>query len=334
MKPKYKVAIIEGKWATLMPEGPLVEQRVLGADVEISHYGIIRPENYKTALSDLDGVISRPGAPFCQEMISVMRKIKVIVSLGVGYEQIDLESATKRGIPVCNIQDYATQEVAESTIAMLLSHQRKIVSFHYLSQWNWKTFEPIKRSDHLKVGIVGLGKIGTAVAKRLKPFGYEISFYDPYIAQAKGENLGLHRFLNFEELVKNSDIVSFHCPQTKETTAIIDERFFDLVSDSAIVLNTARGRLFKNADIIYEALKKKPHLRIGSDTWPTEPPPDHPLLLALKNREPWLSDRLILTPHASFYSEQALYNLRYISADIVRTVLDGEKPYNVINGAK
>lgn len=334
MKPKYKVAIIEGKWATLMPEGPLIEQRVLGADVEISHYGVIRPENYKAALSDLDGVISRPGAPFSQEMLSVMRKIKIIVSLGVGYEQIDLKAATKRGIPVCNIQDYATEEVAESTVAMLLAHQRKIVSFHHHSQWNWKTFEPIKRSDHLKVGIVGLGKIGTAVVKRLKPFEYQISYYDPYIAGEKGENLGLHRFSSFEELVKNSDIVSFHCPQTKETTAIIDEHFFDLVSDSAIVLNTARGSLFKNADIIYEALKKKPRLRIGSDTWPNEPPEDHPLLLALKNREPWLSDRLLLTPHASFYSEQALYNLRYISADIVRAVLDGEKPYNVINGAK
>lgn len=329
---KYRVAIIEGPWATLMPEGPMVEQQVLGADVEISHYGLISPENYVAALSELDGVISRPGAPFSREMISVMKKIKVIVSLGVGYEQVDLLSTTQRGIPVCNVQDYATEEVAESTVAMLLSHQRKIVSFHYHFQWNWKTFEPIKRSDHLKVGLVGLGKIGVAVAKRLKPLGYPISYYDPYISNETGRELGLQRISDFEALIQHSDIISFHCPQTKETTAIIDERFFNLIPDSAIVLNTARGGLFKSADVLYDALRKKTNLRIGSDTWPIEPPKDHPLLTALKNREPWLSDRLLLTPHAAFYSEQALYQLRHISSHIIKTVLEGEKPYNVING--
>lgn len=329
---KYKVTIIEGPWATLMPEGPAVEQQVLGPNVEISHYGLISPENYVAALSELDGVISRPGAPFSQEMMSVMKKLKVIVSLGVGYEQVDLPAATQRQIPVCNIQDYATEEVADSTVAMLLSHQRKIVSFHHHFQWNWKTFEPIKRSDHLRVGLVGLGKIGVAVAKRLKPFGYPISYYDPYVPEETGRNLGLQHISDFEALIKNSDIISFHCPQTKGTTAIIDEHFFNLIPDSAIVLNTARGGLFKNADVLYDALRKKTDLRIGSDTWPTEPPKEHPLLTALEHREPWLSDRLLLTPHAAFYSEQALYQLRYISSHIVKTVLDGGKPYNVING--
>ena len=334
-----KVTIVEGIWTTLMPEGPEIERSILGSDIDITRHGLLKPDQYKSVLSDVDAVIVRPGTPFSKEVVLSLKKARVIVSLGVGYDHICLDVARERGIPVCNVPDYCTEEVADSTVAMLLAHQRKIFLFNYRYSldslaWDWRIHIPIPRAGEMQVGIVGLGRIGTAVALRLKPFGYKITFYDPYLPRGVEKAVGLNRFHQLDWLLNSSDVVTLHVPLTEETFGMVDKHFFELLKPNAILLNTARGGIFKNADVVYKFLKEHPQLRIGSDVWPEEPPEKHPLIEALKNREQWLQDRLILCPHSAFYSERSLYELRTLAAEIVKVVLDGGKPYNIVNGVK
>lgn len=332
-----KVAIIEGKRPTLMPEGPEIELGIFGPDVEIKWYGSLGQEGYKQALEEVDAVITRPGAPFSKEMVRALKKARVIVSLGAGYEHIDFEEAAHRRIPVCNVPDYGTEEVADSALAMLLAHHRKIFLYkHKVSgrvfDWDWRINKPIARTRHTMVGIIGLGRIGTAVSLRLKGFGYRIAFYDPYLGRGIEKSLGLTRFNELKELIAISDIVTLHTPLTAETTGMVNETFLEALKPQAILINTARGGLFKSADLIYDCLRTRQALRIGSDVWSDEPPEEHPLLAAWRDNEPWLGDRLILTPHSAFYSEEAVREIRSFAAEIVKVVLNGGKPYNVVNG--
>lgn len=335
-----KVVIIEGRRASLMPEGPQIERRILGSDIEVKRFGLLKAEEYKAVLEDADAVIVRPGTSFSGETARLLKKARVIVSIGVGYDHIDLEAARKMNIPVCNVPDYGTEEVADSTVAILLAHQRKILLFNYCAGpeetgWDWRIHIPIFRANNMQVGIIGLGRIGTAVALRLKAFNYKrIVFYDPYLPRGVEKAVGLERFHNLEPLLSSSDIVTLHMPLTDETMGMVDERFFELLKPRAILINTSRGGIFKSVDVMYNFLKQRRELRIGSDVWPEEPPKDHPLIKAWRQRQEWLGDRLILTPHSSFYSEESTRELRAFAAEIVKSVLKDGKPYNIVNGVK
>ncbi|MDD4910380.1 MAG: C-terminal binding protein [Candidatus Omnitrophica bacterium] len=334
-----KAAIVEGLCPTLMPEGPIIERKILGPDVNITMYGSLQPEDYAPALEDADALIIRPGAEFPREMMLSMKKARVIVVLGVGYDNIPLDLAAEKGILVCNIPDYCTKEVADVTVAMIMAHQRKVSLFNYSCgagtlDWDWRINIPILSSSQARVGIIGLGRIGTAVALRLKPFGYKISFYDPYLPETSANGLGLIKLDRLEELIISSDIVTIHTPLTRETEGMINEKFLAFLKSGAILINTARGKIFQDTQVIYKSLKERPQLRIGSDVWPDEPPLEHPLLTAWKDRESWLADRLILCPHTAFYSEESLRNLRVSAAKIVKKVFDGAKPDHVVDPVK
>lgn len=332
-----KVAIIEGRtFATLMPEGPKIERRVLGPGVRVLNYGPLKPDQCESILCDIDAAIVRPGTPFPRRMVSALKRARVIVSLGAGYDHICLDAAREKGITVCNVPDYCTKEVADSTIAMLLAHQRKIFLFGSRSNlnWDWRIHIPVSRSNVLQAGIIGLGRIGKAVAIRLKPFGHKVTFYDPYLPRGIEKSLGLQRCRSLNKLLKSSDIVTLHTPLTEETAGMVDGHFLRLLKPNVILLNTARGGIFKDADTIYRFLRNNPQARIGSDVWPEEPPRKHPLLNAWKGRQAWLGDRLILCPHTAFYSEGSIAELRFLAAKIVKDVLRGKKPHNVVSVAE
>lgn len=333
-----KLAIVEGVRPTLMPEGAEIERKILGPRFDIKRYGLIKSEEYKTVLEDLDAVIVRPGTPFSKEMVFSLKRARIIVSLGVGYDHICLEAANEKHIPVCNVPDYGTEEVADSTVAMILAHQRKTFLFNYCCDssdtvgWDWRIHVPNTRTRHVQVGIIGLGRIGTAVALRLKAFGCKIAFYDPYLPRGTEKSLGLERFHQIEPLLRSSDVISIHTPLTRETIGMIDERFLEILKDKVILINTARGGIFKNVKVIYDFMRRCTEVRVGTDVWPDEPPDKNPLLDAWRNRETWLGDRLIVCPHSAFYSDEAIREIRAFAAEIVLTVLRGGKPYNVVNG--
>ncbi len=331
-----KVAIIEGKRPTLMPEGPAIERGILGKHVHIKNCGVVKREDYKEVLEDLDAVITRPGTAFSREMISHLKKAKVIVSIGVGYDHIDLEAAAEKNIPVCNVPDYGTEEVADTAVAMILAHHRKIFLFNHFAttkgmEWDWRIHAPIPRTRCTQAGTIGLGRIGTAVALRLKAIGFKIAFYDPYLARGIEKSLGLTRYHDMMKLVSESDVVSIHTPLTAETAEMVNGKFLSAMKPASILVNTARGGIFKNADVLFNYLKLRKQARIATDVWPDEPPVDHPLLRAWRKQEAWLGDRLIITPHSAFYSNESAKEIRAFAAEIIKTVFLGGKPYNLVN---
>lgn len=324
-----KVLILEGCWPTLMPEGPKIEQRVLGADTPISCVGEIAQKDYETTFQGVTGVITRPGSPCSAEMIRAMKQVKVIVSLGTGFDHIDIHAARLYNIPVCNIRHYCSDEVAETTVGLILALQRKLFLYHMNATWDWKLYQPIQRSTTLRVGIIGLGSVGEAVAKRLKPFGYHLFYYDPFKETAVDG--GIQKIEDRDELISTCDVVTLHCPLTAQTRGMVNSVFLSRLKPNAILINTARGGLFQDEDSLFAALKNRADLRVGCDGLPIEPPGPHPLLEAWRAHASWLKDRLLVVPHSAFYSQEALGALREKSAELVKVVLTGNKPLHVVN---
>jgi D-3-phosphoglycerate dehydrogenase len=269
-------------------------------------------------------------------MISHLNKAKVIVSIGVGFDHIDLEAAAEKGIPVCNVPDYGTEEVADTAVAMIMAHHRKIGLYNHFAaakgmEWDWRVYAPITRTRNTQAGIIGLGRIGTAVALRLKAMNFKTAFFDPYLPRGVEKSLGIHRYHDMMKLVSESDIVTIHTPLSEETTGMVNSGFLRSMKQRSILVNTARGRIFKSADILMNYMKLRKEARIATDVWPDEPPVDHPLLKAWRKNEAWLGDRLIVTPHSAFYSSESAKEIRAFAAEIVKTVLSGGKPYNLVN---
>jgi D-3-phosphoglycerate dehydrogenase len=331
-----KVVIIEGHWPSLLQDGPTLEREVLGGNVEVVCFGEFPEAEARRHLPDADAVISRPGTYLGTPYVALLERCRVIVSLGVGVDHIDLAGARAKGIPVANVPDYGTEEVADSAVAMILSHYRRLGAFASAARrgeptWDWRLHRPIRRASSQRVGIIGLGRIGTAAALRLKALGFQVGFYDPYLPSGAEKAVGLARHRDLRALVRESGIVSIHTPLTAETAGMIDRDFLKAMDAEGILVNVSRGKLFRDMDGVEEILRERPHFRVATDVWPVEPPDEHPLFKAWQAGEPWLGDRLIITPHAAFFSEEACRDLRVSAARIVATVWAGGPPDNVVN---
>ena len=330
-----KICIIEGKRPSLFPEGPEIEKTVLGPDVTIDLLGEF-PHYKISSLKEYDAVIIRPGTPFGPEHINNLEKAKVIVALGVGFDHIDLEAATKKNIPVCNVPDYGTEEVADTAVAMILNLHRKISKYYFTLNekdisWDWKILEKIKRCSETQVGIIGLGRIGTAVALRLKAFNFNISYYDPYLPRGFSKSLGIKRVEDIKELLSTSDIISIHTPLNIETSGMINDQFLNIMKDDAILVNCSRGKILSDLNILLKHLEKKSHFRVGLDVLPEEPPTTQQIFSEWKKNNHELGHRLIINPHSAFYSLSAVLEIRKFAAEIVAHIFSGKKPYNKVS---
>jgi D-3-phosphoglycerate dehydrogenase len=329
------VVIIEGKRPSLMPEGPVLEGDVLGPDWAVKRYGLLQ-DVPRDVLATAQAVIVRPGTTFGRDEMSRLRCCRVLISLGVGYEHIDLAAARERGLPVCNVPDYGVEEVADTAFAMILFLHRRLGSFARHARfhgidWDWRILKSSRRARETTMGIIGLGRVGTSVALRAKAFGYRVIFYDPYVPRGVEKSVGVERVAEMAILLARSDIVTIHTPLTQETLEMVDGAFLDGMKADAILINVSRGRILKDLDVVYDALRRRGELAIGLDVLPQEPPESHPLLEAWRHNEEWLSGRFLLTPHAAFYSEDSCRELRRRAAELAKTVLDGHSPYNVVN---
>lgn len=330
-----KIAIIEGKRPSLLPEGPVLEKKILGNSADISCYGDFPVEKF-VLLESLDAVIVRPGTLFTKEHIDHCKKAKAIVSIGVGYDHIDWQYAREKNIPVCNVPDYGTEEVADTSVTMILNLHRKLNTYFFNSDeiektWDWKILEPIQRLSSCRVGIVGLGRIGTAVALRMKAFGCQVSYFDPYLPRGVSKALNITQNHSLAELLSSSDIVSIHAPLNEETSGLINHSFLSQMKKEAILVNCSRGKILSDLDTLFDFLKLNPQLRVGLDVLPDEPPFSHPLFQAWKKNQYNLASRLIINPHSAFYSVEAVAEIRMFAAQIVKHILAGNKPYNQIN---
>ncbi len=264
-------------------------------------------------------------------------RLRAIVRMGVGYDRIDRAAAAARGILICNVPDYGTTEVADHAIALTLALRRGLLMHHDAQRaeppapWVANPSPLLRRLSTQGFGIVGLGRIGTAVALRAKALGFQVAFFDPYRPNGAELALGIGRAGSLEELLRRADVLSLHTPQTPETIGMIGAAQLALLPQDAVVVSTARGTAI-DVDALEAALREGRLAGAGLDVLPVEPPvePVPALLRAYRERAPWTIGRLIITPHSAYHSPEAHRDIRVKSAETMRAALFSNHPQNVI----
>ncbi|MBO1073057.1 C-terminal binding protein [Roseomonas marmotae] len=305
------------------------EQRILGPDVRVLHGG---GEGSIAQLPDevcaeVDGLFVFRNWLSAAD-IARFPKLRVVVRMGVGYDRLDRAALAARGVKVCNVPDYGTTEVADHAITLALALRRGITMHHDLQRadppapWAYVATPIHQRMGDQTYGILGLGRIGTAVALRAKAFGCRVVFHDPYLPNGVERALGIERARTKEELLARSNILSLHAPLTRNTRGLVGEKELRTLPAGAVVVNTARGPML-DIEALYNVLRDGHLAAAGLDVIPDEPPvePIPRLLAAYRAREAWLEGRLIITPHSAFYTPQAYGDIRTKSAETMRDVL-------------
>lgn len=272
---------------------------------------------------DADGIITFL-APLTAKVINSLQRCRVIVRRGIGYDNVDIEAATAKGIVVVNVPDYCTDEVADHTIALLLCSARRVILGRdqvKSGQWDFREFLPIPALRDSTLGLVGFGKIARAVAERAKCFGLKVQTSDPFISPEFASEHGVE-LVSLEELLSSSDFVSLHVPLTKDTRGLFSKREFAMMKPSAVFINTARGPIVNEEELI-EALQRGKITFATFDVMTQEPPRlDNPLLAM---------DNVIITPHFAFYSERSVRVLGEKAGKEIVRVFNGYLPESLVN---
>lgn len=298
----------------------------LGADLR-SYNKIPSPSELKGFIAEADHIITQ-FAPLTAEVLAHAAKARVIVRYGIGVDNVDLGAAAAQGIPVCNVPDYCIHEVADHTLALMLSLTRNILPATLkLRRGDWGLAVPLASMltlDQLTVGIIGFGRIGQAVSRRLNGFQCRQLVHDPFqdptrISEAGAEPVSL------EGLLRESDIVTLHCPATAETRGIIHSGSLAQMKPGALIINLARGSLI-DTDALVDALQSRDLGGAGLDVFDPEPlPPGHPLLEM---------ENVIVSSHIASASANAVQKLRETVARIVVCSIRNEPLPNIVNGVK
>ena len=256
-----------------------------------------------------------------------MSKAKAIVRYGIGYDNVDTTAARERGIPVCNIPDYCIDEVADHTLAFILGITRQMVpNTLHLREGKWGLATPLTAMSslkHLTIGIVGFGRIGREVVKRLLAFKARVLVFDPVVVADEIAKAGAVAAASFDELLAQSDIVSPHCPSTPKTKQLFNAAAFAKMKPGSIFINVGRGDLADSAAVT--AALQSGHLAGAAlDVFDPEPiPADHPIRTM---------PNVILAAHIASVSPPAVKTLRETAARIALMAVRGEPLPNVVNG--
>ncbi len=265
-------------------------------------------------------------------------RLRAVVRMGVGYDRIDRAAAAARGVLVCNVPDYGTTEVADHAIALVMALRRGLLLHHDAQRrdppapWRGTDSPLLRRTGAQTFGIVGLGRIGTAVALRAKGLGFKVVFHDPNLRNGSELAIGVARAPSLQELMRQADVLSIHVPLTPETTGLIGAAELAWLPADAVVVNTARGPVLDVAALA-DALRDGRVAGAGLDVLPVEPPVDPlpELLRAYRAREAWVEGRLIITPHSAYLTPEAHWDIRVKSAETMRAALMTNHPQNVIS---
>ncbi len=273
---------------------------------------------------DAHALILWHGPLVTAELIAKMKNCRVIIRNGVGFDTVDIAAAAKAGIPVCNVPDYGTEEVADHALALTLALYRQLFPLDLEAKklgWKIETSAKMRRLSTQVFGVLGLGRIGTAAALRAKAFGFRVVFFDPYVPSGTHKAVGLERVGSLEELLKISDTISIHCPLSTETRGMIGEKEIATMKRGAFLVNTARGDIVQKAPV-FAALRSGYLAGAGLDVVEAEP---------LRTAEEAATPNLIVTCHAAFCSPEGMIEMRSTSAKIARAAVLGEKVWNRVN---
>lgn len=319
MKPKVYVS-------RLIPREGLDMLRQI-ADIKVWEGELPPPyETLMEEIKDVEGIVTLLTDKMDAKMLDAGKKLKIICNYAVGFDNINLVEATKRGIYVTNTPGVLTETTADLAFTLLMTCARRITeSYKYVKNGKWKTWDPMLLLGQdiygATLGLIGLGRIGAAVAKRAQGFNMKILYYDVFRNKEVEEALGL-TYVSLEELLKSSDFISVHVPLTESTKHLINKDTLSLMKKTAVLINTARGPIVNEKDL-YEALKEGTIWSAGLDV--TDPEPmamDNPLLDL---------DNVVVVPHIASGSIVTRTKMATMVAQNMIAGLKGEVPPDLVN---
>lgn len=266
--------------------------------------------------------------PITPRIMDSCPNLKVCLRFGIGYDSIDVEAATQRGIYVCNSPTHCLDEVATHTMALILAMERKIVRYNdALREGKW-ILNPGPKPHRLSVqtlGLIGFGNIAQRTADFAAPFGFRMIAYDPFLPESVFAGKKVEQ-VSFEELLSRSDVISIHTPLNEHTVHLIDKDTIAKMKDGVMLVNTSRGPIVNLEDLL-NALKTEKIGYAALDVMETEPEPDVSKVFEMK-------DKIIATPHVAYNSQEAEETMMAVLADTAVTILNGGKTSNIVNAGQ
>ena len=317
--------MLDWKIAPASNSGVDLEAKVLGKGVRTQYYLIDTEADFTTEILEADALIIWQNTLITERTLDQLKCCRALIRNGVGFDSVDITAAAARGIPVCNVPDYGTEEVADHTIALTLALTRQLFPLDSEAKrpgWKLVAKDKLRRTSTLTFGVIGLGRIGTATALRAKALGFRVVFYDPHLTNGVHKAVGIERADSLAKLLKESDVVSIHCPLSDETHYLIAEEELAQMKPTAYLVNTARGGIVKKKAVL-AALKKGVIAGAGLDVIEHEP---------LKTKAEARTPNLIATCHAAFCSREGMVEMRTTSARIAKQAIQGKPLDNVVNG--
>jgi D-3-phosphoglycerate dehydrogenase len=300
-----------------------VEREVFDSiDGTITHCPVDSPDEVIENAASADGIITID-ADLTDKVFNTLSDLKAVGNMGIGVDNIDIESASKHGVQVFNVPDYCIDEVSTHALTMMLAARRKLLTYDRSvrnQEWNWRVGEPIRRISNDTVGLVSFETIAKELVKKLRGFEVEVVGFDPYIDEEIFADHGVEK-VGFDRLLEVADSISIHAPLTEETRGLFDTHAFEQMKDHAVVVNTARGPII-DQEALMSALDDDEIGVAALDVMSTEPPEDSELF----DRE-----NVILSPHVAWYSEESKHELRKKTAEMMSTALVGGEPEHILN---
>jgi D-3-phosphoglycerate dehydrogenase len=317
---RYSVLILDAVF-----ESYAAEERVLTSlSTDIVTYSDNDRDEIRRLARDIDGLLANLHQVDA-DLIESMQNCRIISRYGVGIDNVDIDAATKAGIWVTNVPDYATEDVSDHAVALLMACIRKIPlrdASIRKGEWNLKERQQSRRAAGKTMGLLGLGNIGGATARKLSGFGFaRVLACDPYVDDDDFSKAGVES-VGIETLLEESDLLSLHLPLNDQTRHIINGQALRRMKKSAIIVNTARGGIV-DTDALVDALRTGEIEYAGLDVHEAEPLPLNSPLLELEN--------VVLTDHCGWYTEESLIELKTRAAENVADVLGGGRPRSPVN---
>lgn len=314
-----KIVITDYEYESIAAERRIIE----AAGHTLCDYQCKQPKQLIPLVRDADAVITQY-ADMNAEVISALEKCRVIVRYGIGFNNVDVDAAARKGIYVCNVPDYGVEEVSDHAVMLILALAKKLPVYMQAvkkGDWGYTSVVPLQRFCTSTVGLIGFGRIPQLVARKLSGWGVRMLAYDPWGSPEAARKLNV-TLTDLDTIYAQADYISVHCPLTKETQGMIDMTAMRRMKPTACLINTARGGVICEKDLLL-ALKEGIIAGAGLDVFEQEPlAPEHELLRL---------DQVLITPHSAWYSETAITSLKEKVAEEAVRVLKGEQPLHCVN---
>ena len=330
MNRKFKIVITD-----FIADELKMEKQVVGDAAEVIALDAYKEEELDGKIDDADAVIMYHSLTISSKTLNRLKQCKLIVRAGVGIDNVDYTHARSLRIPVANIPDYGSEDVADTAIGMMLALTRGISFLNSrlregVGNWSYTQVQPLLRLRNRNIGIVGLGRIGIAAALRAKALGMNVLFFDPYKPDGFDKALGIRRAESLQSLLQQVGVLSLHCPLTAETYHMINADTLELLPQGSYLINTARGGVV-NTTAIPDAILSGQLAGAAFDVFEQEPPVSDLLVNAWQNPAHPAYHKVIINPHAAFYSEEGAKEIRVRSAQACLRALQGQKVRNIVN---